>query len=92
VPVKTTPRSSPPPKPEARKTVVINARFEDKAKRLLRSVLTETGNDYGSLAGKLNAIGIGITGRGLENKVSRGGFSAAFLLQCLAALGIKTVV
>ncbi|WP_414651931.1 hypothetical protein [Hyphomonas sp. UBA5107] len=37
-------------------------------------MLTESGNDYVSLAEKLNVRGIDITGRGPENKISRGGF------------------
>lgn len=88
LPVKSKPKASPPPKPEARKALPINAEYEDKAKTLLRSMLTETGNDYEALAAKLNAMGIEISARGLENKISRGGFSAAFLLQCADALGI----
>ena len=89
MPVKSKPKASPPPKPEARKALPINAEYEDKAKTLLRSMLTETGNDYDALAVKLNAMGIEISARGLENKISRGGFSAAFLLQCADALGVE---
>jgi hypothetical protein len=89
VPIKTKPKASPPPKPEARKALPINAAYEEKAKDLLRSMLKETGNDYKALAAKLNSMGIEISARGLENKISRGGFSAAFLLQCSDALGLK---
>jgi len=74
VPVNTKPKSRPPPKPEASKALPINAEYDDKAKLLLRSMLTESGNDYVSLAEKLNVRGIDITGRGPENKISRGGF------------------
>jgi Domain of unknown function (DUF6471) len=88
VPAKTKPKSSPPPKPEARKALPINSKYEEKAKVLLRSMLAETGNDYEALADKLNTMGIEISARGLENKISRGGFSAAFLLQCREALGL----
>ena len=86
MPVKSKPKASPPPKPEARKALPINAEYENKAKTLLRSRLAETGSDYEMLALKLNSMGIEISARGLENKISRGGFSAAFLLQCLDAL------
>lgn len=92
MPVKSKPKASPPPKPEARKALPINAEYEDKAKTLLRSMLAETGNDYEALASKLNAMGIEISARGLENKISRGGFSAAFLLQCASALEAKIKV
>ena len=85
---KTKPKKRPPPPaPEARKARPINAEYEDKAKLMLRAMLADTGNDYEALADKLNAMGIEITGRGLENKISRGGFSAAFLLQCMDAIG-----
>lgn len=87
MPVKTPPKRPPPPTPEARKALPINAEYEDRAKELLRSMLRDTGNDYEALAAKLNAMGIEISARGLENKISRGGFSAAFLLQCSTALG-----
>lgn len=80
-----------PPKPEARKSLPINIEYEDKAKALLRERLASTGHDYPSLALKLNAMGIEISARGLENKISRGSFSAAFLLQCLDAVGDKSL-
>ncbi|MFN4185161.1 MAG: DUF6471 domain-containing protein [Hyphomonas sp.] len=34
-------------------------------------------------------MGIEVSARGLENKISRGGFSAAFLLQCSEALKVN---
>jgi len=91
LPVKSKPKASPPPKPEARKSLEINVEFEKRAKDLLREMLKETENDYESLATKLNAMGIEISARGLENKISRGGFSAAFLLQCMQSIGAKTI-
>ena len=87
MPVKTKPKRPLPPLPEARKAVAINVEYEEKAKTIIRTMLVDTGNDYEALADKLNAMGIEISGRGLENKISRGGFSAAFLLQCREALG-----
>ena len=43
------------------------------------------------LAEKLAAIGVVETERNLNNKISRGGFSAAFLLQCLESIGTASV-
>lgn len=86
MPVKTKPKASLPPKPEARKALPINVQYEERAKDLLREKLRRTGDSYESLAKKLNLMGIEISARGLENKISRGGFSAAFLLQCIDAL------
>lgn len=77
-------KSSPPPKAQPRKDAPINAEYQEKAKALLRDMI---GGDYAMLAEKLNAMGIEITARGLENKISRGGFSAAFFLQCMDAIG-----
>lgn len=84
-------KSSPPPEPKAWKDKPVNTEYEDKAKALLREHLDKTGNDYASLAEKLNAMGIEITARGVENKISRGSFSAAFLLQCADAVGANLV-
>ena len=86
VKTKPKPKRSLPPMPEARKALPINSEYKDRAKTLLRSMLTESGNNYDALAAKLNAMGIEISARGLENKISRGGFSAAFLMQCADAL------
>ncbi len=86
VKTKPKPKRPLPPMPEARKALPINSEYEEKAKTFLRSMLTDSGNDYEALAQKLNAMGIEISARGLENKISRGGFSAAFLLQCAEAL------
>jgi hypothetical protein len=81
----TRPRSAPPPK-TAKKKLEINQEYEEKAKKLVRDA---AGYNYEALAARLNAKGIEISARGLENKISRGGFSAAFLLQCLDALEAK---
>ena len=40
---------------------------------------------------KLAAIGIQETEPNLRNKVSRGGFTAVFLVQCLVAIGAHTL-
>ncbi len=81
-------KSSPPPKATPRKDLAINAEYQDKAKALLREMC---GGDYETLASRLNDMGIEITARGLENKISRGGFSAAFLLQCADALEVEAI-
>ena len=61
--------------------------FETRAKNLLKSELKRKGVTYAELAQKLSAMDIHETERNLNNKISRGGFSAAFLLQCLTAIG-----
>lgn len=65
--------------------------WEGRAKNLLRAEIKRRGVSYSELAAKLAGRGIHETERNLMNKVSRGGFTAAFLLQCLAAIGAETV-
>lgn len=77
------PKPSAPPKAIPRKDLAINKTYEDKAKSLLRDAMNKEGIDYDGLAKRLNEIGVDISGRGLANKISRGGFPASFLLQCL---------
>ena len=63
--------------------------WEDAAKRLLRAEMAKRGVTYAQLVEKLSAIGVDENERNLRNKVSRGKFTAGFLLQCLAALGSR---
>lgn len=80
------PKRALPPMPQERKALPINSHYEERAKDLLRAKMKKIGTDYEALADGLNDMGIVISARGLENKISRGGFSAAFLLQCIDAL------
>ena len=63
--------------------------FETRAKNLLKAELKRRGITYAGLAEKLAALGITENERNLNNKISRGGFTAAFLLQCLEAIGVN---
>lgn len=69
----------------------INVAFEEKTKNLLKGELKRRGLSYRELAEKLSALGIHETERNLANKISRGGFSAAFLIQCLEAIGAPSL-
>ena len=46
---------------------------------------------YRELGEKLGALGVAENKRNLSNKISRGGFTAAFFLQRLAAIGCSTL-
>ncbi|RUV37390.1 hypothetical protein EOB49_12180 [Mesorhizobium sp. M7A.F.Ca.MR.148.00.0.0] len=46
---------------------------------------------YAQLVEKLDAIGAEGKEVNIRNKLARGKFTAAFLLQCLAALGTQTL-
>lgn len=69
----------------------ITQEFEARAKNLLKGELKRRGLTYAQLADKLGEIGVSETERNLNNKISRGGFTAAFMLQCLEAIGSKEV-
>jgi Domain of unknown function (DUF6471) len=73
------------------KSSPVTQEFEAKAKNLLKGELKRRGVTYGQLVEKLGSIGVQETERNLNNKISRGGFTAAFLIQCLEAIGCKTV-
>ena len=49
------------------------------------------GITYTDLAKRLEKIGVSETERNLNNKISRGGFSAAFLFQVMVAIGAKEI-
>lgn len=72
-----------------RKTNPVNVEYETKAKNLLKSELKRRGITYTQLVERLSEIGVSETERNLNNKISRGGFTAAFLLQCLDAIGAQ---
>jgi hypothetical protein len=59
-----------------------------KAKQLLRAEMNKGGFTYTTLADALTAMGLpDVEEATLRNRVSRGTFSAAFLLLCLRAMG-----
>lgn len=65
--------------------------YETRAKNLLKGELKRRGITYAMLAEKLAAIGVSENERNLNNKISRGGFTAAFLLQCLEVIGASSL-
>ena len=62
-----------------------------KAANLLKSELKRQGITYAELVVKLAEIGVTEKEVGVRNKLSRGSFTAAYLLQCLEAIGCKTL-
>ena len=66
-----------------------SAEWNDTAKRLLKSELIRRGVSNDSLVNLLEAMGVEETKAGIDSKISRGTFSASFLLQCLNAIGCK---
>jgi hypothetical protein len=66
--------------------------WNEKVKRLLKSELVKRGISNYELVARLQAIGVEETKSSVESKISRGTFSAVFLLQCLKAIGCKNFV
>lgn len=70
---------------------MVEDKWADAAKALLRSEMTRRSLTYADLAQRLTAAGHPENERNLRNKVARGSFTAAFLLLCLAVLGCREV-
>jgi hypothetical protein len=49
------------------------------------------GLSYKDLLEKLSAIGVKETEANLRKKISRGGFTGAFMVQCLIAMGVTSL-
>ena len=60
-------------------------------KRLLRAEMTRRGVTYEQLTERLAAIGVHDSATNIRNKVARGKFTAVFLIQCMEALGCRTI-
>lgn len=65
--------------------------WQERAKGLLKSELKLRNVSYKQLAEKLEQLGVKTNDRNIANQLARGGFSAVFLLQCLAAVGCGTL-
>lgn len=69
----------------------VTEEWQKRAKGLLKAELKRRHLGYKELAEKLGGFGVEESERNLANKISRGSFTAAFFLQCLAAIGCYTV-
>lgn len=58
-----------------------------EVKSMLKAELKRRNVSYKQLADKLGEMGIADTEANIKNKISRGGFTAVFLVQCLSAIG-----
>lgn len=65
-----------------------DAEWSDRAKNLLRSELKRKGVTYAQLSDLLDKIGIQENEKNIANKISRGVFTMAFFLQCMAAIEV----
>jgi hypothetical protein len=76
---------------EAETTMHEDRDWVSYTKGLLRAEMVKRGIGYSGLVEKLGAIGIRETEANLRNKISRGGFTGAFLVQCLVAMGVSAL-
>ena len=65
--------------------------WTDRTKGILKAEIARRHLTYKDVVVKLAAIGVSETEANLRNKVSRGGFSAAFFIQTLVAIGVHSV-
>jgi len=65
--------------------------WEMMAANLLKAELKRKGVTYAQLVDKLAAIGIDEKEVNVRNKLSRGKFTASYLIQCLYAIETKSI-
>ena len=65
--------------------------WQDRVKGILKGELKRRNVSYKRLAERLEAMGIHETERNINNKISRGGFTAVFFVQCLLAAGCYNI-
>lgn len=63
--------------------------WQARVKGILKAELKRRNLGYRELAERLEVFGVHETERNIANKISRGGFSAVFFVQCLEAIGAK---
>lgn len=63
--------------------------WETRVANLLKAELKRKGVTYSQLVDKLADIGVEEKEVNIRNKLARGKFSAAFLLQCCLAIGVS---
>jgi alpha-N-acetylglucosamine transferase len=65
--------------------------WEMKAANLLKAELKRKGVTYAQLVDLLSQLGVDEKEVNIRNKLSRGKFTAAFFLQCLAAIEVDSL-
>lgn len=65
--------------------------WEARVKGLLKAELKRRNVSYAQLVDNLAEIGVVDSEPNIRNKISRGKFTAVFLLQCMTAIGAKEI-
>lgn len=71
--------------------MAVRDKWEDQVSGLLKAELKRHNVTYAQLVDKLAAIGVEESEPNVRNKLARGKFSAAFLVQCLSAIGVSSL-
>lgn len=70
---------------------IVHTEWESRVANILKAELKRKGVTYGGLVEKLADIGVKENQANIANKLSRGKFSAVFLIQCLEAIGEREI-
>jgi Domain of unknown function (DUF6471) len=65
--------------------------WQQRVRGLLKAELARRDVTYTELVDRLAAIGVKESEQNIANKLSRGTFTAAFFVQCLDAIGCRTL-
>lgn len=66
--------------------------WESRVKGILKAELKRRSVTYAELVQRLEAIGVMDSEPNIRNKISRGKFTAVFFLQCLEAIGARSLL
>ena len=70
---------------------MIETDWATEVKGLLKGELKRRNVSYQELANRLEGVGVTESPANIANKISRGGFSAIFLIQCMRVIGCQTL-
>jgi hypothetical protein len=65
--------------------------WQKRVRGILKAELARRDMSYRELVDRLGAIGVQESEQNIANKLSRGTFTAAFMVQCLDAIGCRTL-
>jgi hypothetical protein len=65
--------------------------WQAQVKGIIKGELKRRNLSYADLAERLGAAGVKDNERNISNKISRGTFTAVFFVQCMEAIGVKTI-
>ncbi len=65
--------------------------WQVQVKGLLKAELKKRDLSYADLAERLATIGIKDNERNISNKIGRGSFTTVFFVQCMEAIGCRTI-